>query len=52
MAYFTEKSIKNAKKRVAKYNNLNPEKQLSLASVKLVGKKDKDGYGTYRAKKK
>jgi len=52
MAYFTENSVENAKKRVEQYNEHNPKKQLSIASVKLVGKKDKDGYGTYRAKRK
>jgi hypothetical protein len=48
--FFTDKSVKDARKRIIAFNKRNPDKKLNPNSIKLVGKKDKDGYGTYRAK--
>lgn len=52
MAYFTEKSKQEAKKRVERFNKQNPKKALDVRTITPVGKKDKDGYGTYRVRRK
>lgn len=52
MAYFTEKTKIEAKKRVKSFNRQNPDKALDTRTIVPVGKKDKYGYRTYRVKRK